>query len=211
MNGVAGEVLAVDVAQNDPRNQSLLQVGLAIHNFESAYKKLPANIVSEDDQPLLSWRVAILPFLGYSELYQQFHLDEPWDSEHNITLIEQMPGIFRFPGVETQPGYTPLLGISGPQLAFEEDRQLAFRDYTDGLSNTTWTTIVDAENAKPWTAPQDFEPEADDPAKGLYLDEDNQNYCFGFGDGSVRWISADYVDVFWAMFTRNGGEVVDIP
>ncbi len=194
MVGVAGQPF-VDEAQNDPRIQSLLQIGLAIHNFESAYKKLPANIVSEDDQPLLSWRVGILPFLGYNELYHQFHLDEPWDSEHNITLIEQMPDIFRFPGVETQPGYTPLLGISGPQLAFEEDRQLALRDYTDGLSNTTWTTIVDAENAKPWTAPQDFEPEADDPAKGLYLDEDNQNYvlvlemvrCAGFRP--IMWMS----------------------
>ncbi len=28
-------------------------------------------------------------------LNQQFHLDEPWDSEHNLTLVPQMPEVYR--------------------------------------------------------------------------------------------------------------------
>ena len=42
-------------------------------------------------KPLLSWRVHILPYLEQQELYDQFHLDEPWDSEHNRQLISLMP------------------------------------------------------------------------------------------------------------------------
>src|SRR5206468_579294 len=42
----------------------------------------------------LSWRVHLLPFLEQGPLYQQFKLDEPWDSKHNKKLIAKMPEIF---------------------------------------------------------------------------------------------------------------------
>ena len=42
----------------------------------------------------LTWRVAILPDLGQKALYDKFHLDEPWDSEHNLTLLDQMPDVY---------------------------------------------------------------------------------------------------------------------
>ena len=31
----------------------------------------------------LSWRVALLPYVGEGKLYAEFKLDEPWDSAHN--------------------------------------------------------------------------------------------------------------------------------
>ncbi|MDE0866981.1 MAG: DUF1559 domain-containing protein, partial [Rubripirellula sp.] len=70
------------VAQPMPSLIALKQIGLAMHNHHAAYRSLPGNIVSEDGKPLLSWRVAILPFIEQLPLYQQFHLDESWDSEH---------------------------------------------------------------------------------------------------------------------------------
>jgi hypothetical protein len=45
--------------------------------------------------PLLSWRVAILPDLGFDALYRRFRLNEPWDSPHNKALLGEMPGIYR--------------------------------------------------------------------------------------------------------------------
>ncbi len=53
-------------------------------------------ITGKSGEPLLSWRVALLPFLGKAEyaLYQKFRLDEPWDSEHNRPLADQMPDVF---------------------------------------------------------------------------------------------------------------------
>src|SRR5262249_29159759 len=44
--------------------------------------------------PLLSWRVAILPYIGQRALYQRFRLNEPWDSKHNKKLLAQMPKVF---------------------------------------------------------------------------------------------------------------------
>ncbi len=42
----------------------------------------------------LSWRVHLLPFLGEAVLYREFHLDEPWDSPHNMTLVSRMPQVY---------------------------------------------------------------------------------------------------------------------
>ena len=46
-------------------------------------------ILDPNGKPLLSWRVQILPYIEEQQLYQDFHLDEPWDSEHNIKLLEK--------------------------------------------------------------------------------------------------------------------------
>ena len=50
--------------------------GLAFHNFASAYEdmRLPLDIIDKNGKPLLSWRVAILPFLELSDLYRIFPL-----------------------------------------------------------------------------------------------------------------------------------------
>ncbi len=53
-----------------------------------------AAILDKNGKPLLSWRVALLPYIEQDALYRQFKLDEPWDSEHNKKLIAQMPKIY---------------------------------------------------------------------------------------------------------------------
>ncbi len=50
------------------------------------------------ERPYLSWRVLLLPLVGEVELFEKFRLDEPWDSEHNRTLIRLMPKVYRAPG-----------------------------------------------------------------------------------------------------------------
>src|SRR5262249_51023615 len=41
-------------------------------------------------QGKLSWRVALLPHLGQVALFQKFHLNESWDSAHNIALVNEI-------------------------------------------------------------------------------------------------------------------------
>jgi len=51
------------------------------------------NHVSPPDQPArLSWRVHFLPWLGHRTLYNQFHLEEPWNSPHNESLLKKNAG-----------------------------------------------------------------------------------------------------------------------
>src|SRR5262249_9748983 len=71
---------------------------IALHTHQPpSTRSPPAATAGPAGTPLLSWRVMILPYLDQQALYGQFHLDEPWDSPHNKTLIDKMPNIFATP------------------------------------------------------------------------------------------------------------------
>ncbi len=71
----------------------LAQANIAYHQKNGQF---PENICAADGTPLLSWRVAVLPQIGQTELYQKFKLDEPWDGPTNKPLLAEMPTIFGF-------------------------------------------------------------------------------------------------------------------
>jgi hypothetical protein len=77
----------------DSRN-NLKQIALAVHNYADTYGVLPSDFTDDEGQPLLSWRVALLPFMEQSDLYREFKRDEAWDSPHNIKLLARMPKIY---------------------------------------------------------------------------------------------------------------------
>ena len=76
----------------------LKQLAPGMHNYHDVHGRFPPQrLVSDDGSPLLSWRVLILPYLGHAKLYDRFRLNEPWDSEHSIRLVTQMPAVFGSP------------------------------------------------------------------------------------------------------------------
>ena len=153
----------------------------------------------------MSWRVHILPFLGAVQLYQQFHLDEPWDSEHNKTLTALMPQAFQCRDVVDRER-TLYLAATGPKALFPQGkaddgrkfgeaagnnrawaRKVSYAHITDGTANTIMVVEADPGQAIIWTKPDDlnFDPTA--PTKGL---EDLRTTGFYalLGDGNVRFI-----------------------
>ncbi len=67
----------------------------AVASYSGTYSgRLSTNLANEFGHHLLSWRFQLLPYLEYQSLYDQFHRDEPWDSEHNKTLIDQFPALY---------------------------------------------------------------------------------------------------------------------
>src|ERR1700704_2436852 len=135
---------------------NLKQIGLAMHNFHDSCKKFSsAAICDAAGKPLLSWRVAILPFIEQQQLYRQFKLDEPWDSDHNRKLISAMPRIYAIAGV-TNPGDTKThyRVFYGNGALFDLRKGPRFTDVTDGLSNTLM--IVEAAEGVEWAKPDDL-------------------------------------------------------
>jgi hypothetical protein len=107
-----------DEARRQAKN--LRDILLASANYASQSNCYPPPAIYGDgDRPLLSWRVAILPFLGQNELYQQFRLNEPWDSPHNKALIGKMPAVFETPASPTPKGYTRFRGFAGKGTVFD--------------------------------------------------------------------------------------------
>jgi hypothetical protein len=187
---------------------NLKQMGLAMHNYHDINGHFPAAAICDKaGKPLLSWRVAILPYIEQANLYQQFHLDEPWDSKHNVKLLEQMPAIYAVPGPrkagDTKTCYRVLVG---QHAMFELDKGRRLADITDGTSNTIM--IVEAAESVPWTKPEGlpFNPEKPLPKLGHFF-KDGFNAVFA--DGSVHFLRHDVQEgILRALITHQGGEVV---
>ncbi len=97
----------VKPAEDEPRKVTLAQIQRSLANLKKLQGGMlgfgdkdgvfPSDIVGEDKarKPLLSWRVAILPYIGEEKLHKEFKLDQPWDSEHNLKLLSKMPDCLR--------------------------------------------------------------------------------------------------------------------
>jgi hypothetical protein len=201
MRGAASKVQDVN---------NLKQIALAMHNYLDVHRTFPAAASSDKQgRPLLSWRVHILPYIEQQQLYNQFKLDEPWDSEHNKKLIAQMPPTLRNPASRAGPGKTTYLVPVGEDTMFPPGlKGIRIQDVTDGTSNTIMIVEADDDHAVVWTKPDDLKVDMKQPRKGLTGGE-RGGFHAAFGDGSVRFIRAT-IDpaVLRALFTRSGGEVV---
>ena len=188
---------------------NMKQIGLSMHNYHATHDAFPA-AYSTDKQgkALLSWRVHVLPFIEEQALYEQFHLDEPWDSEHNKKLIPLMPQVYRSPNSTAEPGKTNYLTVRMKDSAFPGKEKISLRDIADGSSNTIMLVEANNDSAVTWTKPDDFVPDEKNPMKGLAGLRPG-GFNAALCDGSVRFISETLdKDVLKNLFQRNDGEVV---
>jgi prepilin-type processing-associated H-X9-DG protein len=204
---------AREAARRSQCVNNLKQIGLAMHNYVSTNGKLPASaIVDKQGKPLLSWRVAILPYIEYGTLYNKFKLDEPWDSPHNRELIKYMPNTYSCPSRTDVPGSgtTTYRAFSGRGAILDPTRPTAFAEVTDGLSTTL--LVVESSDAVTWTKPDDlpFDIERAQP-QGLLGAGSKHSGGFNvlMGDGSVRFIKMTISPmIFRALITKAGGEII---
>jgi hypothetical protein len=188
---------------------NLRQLALACLNYESAYMRFPTQANYDDDgKPLLSWRVHVLPFIEQNNLYKQFHLDEPWDSDHNKKLIKLMPPVYDSPQVDLPEGKTVYLGVAGEGAIFSE-KKIGFGQITDGSSNTALVVEANKELAVEWTKPQDYECDPKNPLKGLG-DVQNGGFLSVLADGSVHFVTNTLDPDNWKWMTKiNDGNIVE--
>lgn len=192
--------------------QNLKHIALAMHNYYQGNKHFPlVASASRDGKPLLSWRVHILPYLDQDSLFKQVHLDEPWDSPHNRTLIDKMPAVYRHPFSQADSGRTNYLLPVGNGAAFSADMPTTFRDIRDGTSYTIMVVEVDDQQAAIWTKPDDWAFDPEDPTRGLgrFYPSDPMAAFF---DGSVQPLhwpqTPDDLHRLRALVTCADGEVV---
>ena len=207
MSGTRSSTAAARRAQC---SNNLKQIALAYHNVHAATNAFPAPaIMSADGKPLLSWRVAILPYVDQQELYNKFKLDEPWDSPHNKALIKEMPAVYLCPDrKDPEPGTTNYRVFVGDGALFQEGVGTPIQSVTDGTSNTIM--VVESSDAVPWTKPEDlkFDPNAKPSLYGAGSPHKG-GFQAAFADGSVRFIKNTINPITWkALITRASGEVI---
>lgn len=195
--GVAGVVgllspplqAARKAAQRLQSSNNLKQLGLSLHNHYDTFDSFPPAATTKDGKSLLSWRVQVLPFLDQVKLYNEFHHDEPWDSEHNLKLLEKMPSVFASPALHLKPGHTAYLAPTGEGMIFYGDQKAKISAITDGTSNTIMIVEANADRAVPWTKPADLPIDVENPLAGLGDVYDKAGFLALFADGSVRFIT----------------------
>jgi hypothetical protein len=218
---VVGAVIAAPVAaairahRREQCANQLKAIGVALNAYHEAQGHFPAPAVAgKHGTPLLSWRVAILPFLGYQSLYERFHLDEPWDSAHNLSLLAEMPAEYACPaGPGRNSAKTGYLVIVGPSTQygsvntpFEDGRGVDMREVTDGTSNTI--LVIESGFPVPWTKPDDLRWARGGPLPPL--SSPHQGGTHGLlVDGSTRFFKDTMSPtILLAILTINGGEVL---
>jgi hypothetical protein len=156
-----------------------------------------------------SWRVLILPHLGYQELYDQYDFSQPWNSEENLKMATQMPEVFAFHG-EYERGVTTTnyLAVIGPNTLWPGTSNRMNDEVTDSHSSTIMLVENDGEDVH-WMEPR-------------YLQSETMSYevnnAAGVSskylapavvmlDGSLKRLKEELPeDAFRALTTVNGGE-----
>ncbi|PQO31757.1 DUF1559 domain-containing protein [Blastopirellula marina] len=114
------------VQKNSPENwfrHRMSEILLALRAYHDEFGSLPpASTHDEKGQPLVSWRVLILPQLGYHEIYAQYDQSQPWDSPANLAWAKRTPTPYQDPlQKDFEPGLTTFVGLVGKGTLLSAD------------------------------------------------------------------------------------------
>jgi prepilin-type processing-associated H-X9-DG protein len=122
-----------EAARKTHCSNSLRQIGLAIHHFESVQGAFPASgwNTTGPGNPFgkhLSWRPLVFPFLEQANLYQQYDLRLDWWEGSNAQLATISIAAFECPSVPARAEITSAIG-KAPRPALTFTQPLASIDY----------------------------------------------------------------------------------
>jgi hypothetical protein len=200
---------ARSAAQSMQTSNNLKQVGLAVHNYHSAYRQLPAAAATDaSGNEIWSWRVALLPFLEEQSTWEQWQKDQGWSSGVNASLCVPLPAAYAS-AKEPNPitDQTHFFAVRHPQGMMSGEAGLSFQDVSDGLSNTILAVYLPGRTTS-WAAPEDITLAELQIELTKVIPGDPIQILFG--DGSVRRIDRPLdAATVEALVTRNAGDVVD--
>ena len=195
---------------------NLKQIALALQNYHQVYGCFPpAHVDSPDGKPMHSWRVLLLPFLDFDDLYKQYDFAEPWDGPRNSRLLNGGPELFHCPSANNQePSATNYVAIVGDATLWPGNRSVRFEDIKDGMSNTIMLMEI-ANSDINWMDPRDITFEKTvagaNVAGERQIDGNHKNGAnVEFADGSVMFLSdKTSPETLKALLTIAGGEKVE--
>jgi Protein of unknown function (DUF1559) len=211
---------ARQAAQRSSRKNDLKMIGLALFNYHDNYKSFPAVDSNgfrkgPERKSGLSWRVYLLPFLEQGPLFNEFKLDEPWDSPHNKKLIARMPALFANPevGLDAKGGKTAIqvfVGKNNTPFSIQQDGVFVggkMRDIVDGTAVTIAVVESGPDKAEIWTKPGGL---PFDPAKNPFDaigKIPNDGFLALFCDGHVQLVKKSIpANVLKLLIQHNDGQ-----
>lgn len=128
----------------------LHRISIALQSYHDSYGSFPpAYIPDKTGEPMHSWRVLILPFLGEQELYDKYRFDEPWNGPHNSQLHAEQSHYICYSG-------GLYVAVVGPYTVWPGAKATQLSDITDEPAKTIM--VVESRNTdRHWMEPYDLQ------------------------------------------------------
>ncbi len=185
-------VMAIQRAQIEARKMTsantLKQIGLGLHNFEGAFRRLPAGC---DLDAKHGWMTRIEPYMEANSWYSSIYMDYAWDHPSNAYKFSIRMWHWERPNVEvlfTEEGFGLAHYLANPS-ALHRDSKVRFSEIDAGLSNTWFAGEVSGKY-QPFGYPFNWRPltwPLNDQHGGYGGWSDGAQFCMG--DAAIRFIS----------------------
>lgn len=192
------------------------RIALAMLQYEADYGCFPpAYVADKTGQRLHSWRVLLLPYLGYRHVYERYDFRESWNGPHNAALRTMMPEEYGCPadpdaGPQDEANYMVLVG---PATLFPGPQTVRRSQVTDGLPQTILLVETPAAGVC-WMEPKDLDAgNMQFRLQSQYGNEIGSHHPGGAhvatADGRSHFLSDQTApDQIQALTTIQGGELI---
>lgn len=215
----------------------LRQIGMALHNYESALRTLPPGCMQwrpwrgSTLLKNMAWSALILPYMEESNLHHMVDFDYAFDHPRNVNAAKTRVSVYLCPSAIDKPtlsgrAKTDYAGLYGQRIStksqtdngiFIYNRSIPFREIMDGLS---YTLAVAEDTGGPdgeWINGNNvFEQSGriNDPNAWIGDNEIRSPHTSGamllFACGRVQFVSESTpLDTLAALITRNYGDGID--
>jgi hypothetical protein len=151
----------------------LSHIAHALMDYKDAQGSLPPAFKKDaNGKAMHSWRVLLLPYLGYENLYSQYDLTEPWNGPNNSKLLAKMPAVYKCPASDLSKFRTPYLALKS-----------TVDSETIGVDTTL--IVEDTLQAVNWMEPTDINSEA------LQKDVQKGPYALSSHGGGIGIVNSD--------------------
>lgn len=170
-------------------SNNLKQTALGLHNFESAFKRLPTSCDAEAKH---GWMTRVQPFMESSNWYDRIYLDLAWDDPRNAYKFAMRMRHWERPNAPelfSEKGFGLTHYMANPAVLHRES-STRFSEIEAGLSNVWFAGEISSEY-QPFGYPFNWRPltwPLNDGQGGYGAWSDGAQFCMG--DGSIRMVSS---------------------
>jgi hypothetical protein len=194
--------------EKDPVEEHLKKLAGALDKYHEKHGNYPpAALCDGEGRPVLSWRVALLPYLGEEALYNEFKFDEPWDSLHNKRLLKKLPRALQLTEHRRRMSgglKTATQVFVGENTIFDGKKGVRKADVA---KDTILLAHLPADAGVYWTKPADVSYAADRPLSSLFGRRGHNAVKVLLEDGTFRSIDKNMDEkALRALIERRGNK-----